>query len=133
VKDKSDNWYISESTIHGFGVFAKGNKVCGEIIDVVVTVPVNTYLPLSCQAMIEFLQSSQITSMGNMLNHLTCANCELVENQNSGVWVLKTTSSIKDKEELAVDYKKNPWFLSRDTCSYCEPTLNDLGVINEFK
>ncbi len=103
---------VLPSDLHGEGIFAKLSigahaTICHmfTVIRPAQTLPVWPYdLDLSVWCW--------------KFNHLTKSNCQLLT--DGRIWQLATKHEIKSGEELTLDYKTLPAFMSRDTEGFVE-------------
>lgn len=89
-----DKFYISDSKIHGKGVFAAKDYTKDEFIEVGVT----GILPYITQG------------FGNMVNHSYTPNAYL--NYKDGNHNISALTGIKKGDEITINYKNTPWYIN---------------------
>jgi len=101
--------YISDSPIHGKGLFTK------------INIPANTQILL----VLDFKKHKVNTVLSQHVNHSSNkANAKVIEDGSK--LILVTTKDIKANEELTVDYHKLPVIFNRDTTGFIDEALSDI-------
>jgi hypothetical protein len=91
---ETKKWYLSNSTIHGEGVFAARKVIRGEIIDIAI------YL-------------EKITFFGSKINHSWNPCAELIFNNETNEYNVVAIEDIDKDKEITVDYCKTPNFIKK--------------------
>ncbi|NDD83697.1 SET domain-containing protein-lysine N-methyltransferase [bacterium] len=92
------NWTISNSNIHGKGVFLNCDVPDKSIIDIAVG------------------KFFIVTEFGSKINHSNSPNCELKELND--IFIVVSCKSIRKGEEITLNYDKNPNFLQYSEAHY---------------
>lgn len=124
----SDNVYVSESKVHGIGVFAKRNISINEIIEVfpIIPLPFRTHYQgdgrvidysvikqCSCEeckkhGLLVFLR----LGYGGIYNHQDNPNAELSMDYPKTMGICKAIKSINKDEEIFINYGPNFHFIN---------------------
>jgi hypothetical protein len=88
-----NTFYISQSTIHGEGIFTRRPFPEDTKLFKIVDDPYT------------------ITPLGKKVNHSYTPNCELRQNKKG--WYLYTKRHVNEGEELTGDYTDTPWFIKK--------------------
>lgn len=99
------SYEVRDSDVHGKGVFSlkpirKDSVICTPL-------KVNYYI---------IVDISQ--DVGVYINHSWCPNSKLVKRSNELVWDLVAIEDIKKGDEIRMDYRDTPWFISKPLIWY---------------
>jgi hypothetical protein len=98
-RHETKKWYLSNSIIHGEGVFAAKKIICGEIIDIAI------YL-------------EKITFFGSKINHSRKPCAELLFNIKTNEYNVMTIEDVDKDKEITIDYRKTPNFIKKPDPSW---------------
>jgi len=88
-----ENYYLTDSPIHGKGVFAAKDYQKDEFVEV----------------LIDELFASITTGFGNMINHSTNPTMYLKYNSQTNTYDCLAKNNVFKGVELTLDYNYNPW------------------------
>lgn len=89
------NFYVAKSNISGEGIFSKYDRKINDKL----------FLAIS--------NSFRVTQIGSKINHCWNPNTRLEKISNSGGWWVVANKKIKVGEELTIDYRYTPFFISK--------------------
>ena len=123
--DEDKKYTVDKSSIEGEGIFATQDIKKGEFIG----------MPISDEKKFEDFISTRSdefdtrTDIGRKLNHKTEGNSVLKsENNNLNLYA---NSDIKKGDEITVNYKDSPWYVSKDTTGFSENLKTYEEFLNE--
>lgn len=100
------NWYISNSKIHGQGIFANKNLYYGDVLDVAA---IEVKIPNEESIF-------RITHFGSKINHSRLPNAELL--LNNGKYIVVLCNNVAKGQEITLNYDKNPKHFAKSKATY---------------
>lgn len=86
-------WYLSESNIHGVGLYTKEFLRPGQIVDIAID------------------ETGEITFFGSKINHSWKPNCNLYK--LNGIYYMVATCKIDAFTEITANYMNTPDFIKK--------------------
>jgi hypothetical protein len=86
-------WYLSESSIHGIGVYTKDFLKLGQIVDIAID------------------ETGLVTFFGSKINHSWEPNCNLYKSNN--IYYMVAIKNIDAFTEITANYMNTPDFIKK--------------------